>query len=100
VVDKDSAHHLGCNTVEVSAIPPLDPGLVRKAQPCLVDQRRRLESVSRTLASHAGPGDSSQFLIHQPDQFVRCAGLSVSDPPEQISNFAGRLHHGSPVCPL
>jgi hypothetical protein len=81
VVHEDAAHDAGGHGEEMRAVLPRDGLRIDQPQIGLVDERRRLDTVSRTLVSHVTPGDLMQFVMNERNQARE--RLFITAPPSQ-----------------
>lgn len=90
VVDQDAAHHLRGDGQEVRFVGECGGVASEQAHVGLVDQRRRLQRVSRILALQPAYGDAMQLAVDERDQFLGCRLVSVAQAVQQ--NRDARFH--------
>ncbi len=79
------------------AIFPVQISLVNQPHVGLVDQRRSLERVVRTLQSHVPVGQPVKFLMDERRQSVERRFVSIAPIHEQLGNLSGgRFHRAYP----
>ena len=77
VLDEDAPHGLGRRGEKVSAVVPFGGRLgADQTHVRLVNQRRRLERLSRCLRGHARGGEIPQLVVHEREQLG--GGLAVA----------------------
>jgi hypothetical protein len=64
------AHHLGCDSKEVSSILPAGIGAAEQAKKSFLHERGRLDQMVPALPREVMPGKSMQFRADQRQQFV------------------------------
>ena len=67
-LDEDAPHRLGCRGEEMRAI---GEDTIAQANPGLMDQSGRLQSVPRLFPRHLGGGQTSQFGVDERHQIVQ-----------------------------
>ena len=84
VIDQDVAHHLRRHREKVRPILPIN--ILRARQPNIrfVDQRRRLQRVTVTLALHVAMRDAPNFVVDERRQPVE-RGFVTLRPFDQQS---------------
>ena len=90
VVDQDLAHGVGRHRKELSAILPVEAGLLHEPQEDLVDERGGLERVLRTLTAHLCPGDATQLSLDEGKQVVQGALAVVARTLQERGDLGGR----------
>jgi len=72
---------------EMSAILPLHALIAHEAHVSLIHQRRRLQALAWTLASHVAARQSVELLIHDRGQPFERARVSVGPRAEQLAHL-------------
>src|SRR5437870_10412229 len=87
MVNQDLPHHSRRHTKEVSATFPVGSALSGKLQVGLVNQRRRLQSMNRSLALHVSMRDAAQLVIDQWGKTIErlSIALATSSPVTSCS---------------
>lgn len=86
-IDQDPAHGLGCGGDEMAVIVPSRLAISTQAKPCLVNEGRRLQGLSRTFAGHASGGNTAQLFVDQRQKFVWFHGNGRDQRPgRQLTN--------------
>ena len=78
-VDEDTPHQPRGHRQEVSPVLPVDVLKIDQSEVRLVHERRRVQAVPGTFASHAASGDAPQLVVHERDQLVE-GGLIARAP--------------------
>ena len=91
MIDQDAPHDARRHREEVRAILPRDVLHVDQPQVRLVDQRRRLEAVARTLAGHAAAGDPVQLAVDERNQPLEGVLVALSPFQQQSGDLGGWL---------
>jgi hypothetical protein len=86
VVHHDPAHQRGGHGEEVRAALPVGVRLVDQLQVDLVDERRRLQGVAGTLATHVAPGQPAQLGLDEGDELVERGPVPVAPVEEQLAD--------------
>lgn len=79
MVHEDAAHDASGQREEMCAVVPRDVLRVDQPEIRLVDERRRLETVSRTLSCHTAPRDPVELPMDERNQSLE--GTLVALPP-------------------
>jgi hypothetical protein len=79
MIDQDAPHHVRGDAEEVGAVLPGNPVLTCEAHIGLVDERRRLQRVIKSLPTKIRRGLSSELAIDERDQIV--TGSQVASTP-------------------
>ena len=82
---------------KVRAILPPDATNINEPEVDLVDERRGLENVARTFASHLPLCQTAQFLVHEREQLLQGSGVAVPPLDQQGCYVAQRSRGPSPV---
>jgi hypothetical protein len=83
VVDENAAHHVGGNGEKVLPALPGPFLLSQEAQAHFVDERSRLQGMTRGFAPHLMPRDATQVDVQPRDHLVKCVVIAVAPPLEQ-----------------
>jgi hypothetical protein len=86
MIDEHAAHQMRGDADEVRAILPGHASGVDQPNERFVDQRRRLQSVTSTLAIHVRASESSQLCLDKRQQALECALVAFAPRPEQLSD--------------
>ena len=78
VVHEDATHHAGRHREEVRAVVPGDVFRVDQPEVCLVDERRRLQAVSRAFVGHVAPRDLVELLVDERNQSLQGVGVALA----------------------
>ena len=62
--------------------------VAHQPQPCLMHERRGLESMPRDFVRHLLRGETAQFLIHQWKQFLGGLRVALLNAVKDVSDFA------------
>jgi hypothetical protein len=93
-IDQDSPHHPGGHRKKMCAILPPDAPRIDEPQIGFVDERRRLEDVVRTLARHLPPRQTTEVVMHDRNEFLERAIVTISPAQEQSGDVVrGRVGH-------
>ena len=93
-IDQDSPHHPGGHRKKMGAILPPDPPRLDEPQIGFVDERRRLEDMVRTLARHLPPRQATEVTMHDRNQFLERAIVTLSPAQEESRHVVrGRAGH-------
>ena len=84
------AYHLGRDGEEVSMVLPINPPLADQPQVCLVNQRRRLESVVVPLVLKISGRPAPEFLINQGQEIVLRVSVASRPRLKQARHHAPR----------
>src|SRR5436309_6584140 len=76
IIDESSAHSFSCGVEEMDASVPLDVLHSGKAQPGLVNEGGRLQSLARSFTGHFVSCQAPELVIDQRKQFLR--GLRIA----------------------
>ena len=76
IINENSAHGFGCGVEEMDASVPLDVLHSGKAQPGLVNEGGRLQSLARSFTGHFVGCQAPELVIDQRKQFLR--GLRIA----------------------
>src|SRR5262249_31956700 len=86
--DEDSPHRLGSGGKEMSsAIPVLSLFAAYQPQVHLVHQRRRLKRLARGLLPQLFGSQSTQRVVHQRQQLLGCARVTLLDGRQDLRHF-------------
>src|SRR5262249_8366805 len=81
----------------MGAILPWHAADIDQAEKRLIDQRRRLQRVIATLATHVAGGDAAKLGIHERRELLQRGGVAVAPGLEQPCHLTGRrLSHPTP----
>ena len=80
-IDQDPAHGLGRGGDEVAVTVPCRPAISTQTQPCLVNEGRGLQGLSRGFAGHASRGSPAQLFVDQRQEFVWFHGSGHDQGP-------------------
>jgi hypothetical protein len=98
VVHEDAAHHASGHGEEMRAVVPRDVFRVDQPQVRLVDERGRLEAVTRALVTHVPPRELMELSVDERNQLLE--GTLVALPPSEkavtLVGFSG-IPHFSPL---
>ena len=83
VVHEDAPHNASGYREEMRAVMPLNGLPVNQPDICLVDERRRLETVPDALSRHTASRDPVELLIDERNQPLEGVLVAVSPPEEQ-----------------
>ena len=86
VVDEDLTHQPGRQRKEVRAALQRHPIHIDETQEDLVDERRRLETVSGTFPPEMAARHAPQIVIQQRKQAVERRGVSLSPGQEELGD--------------
>jgi hypothetical protein len=96
VVDEDAAHGLGAGGEEVAArVPPLNGVSIHQSEVRFMDERRRLQGLSRLFSGQLRCRQFAQFVVDEWQQSARGAWVALLDARED----SGDLAHGDKVYP-
>ena len=87
VVHQNAPHHLRRHREEMRAILPPHALITHEAHVRLIHQRRRLQAMARTLASHVAARQSVKLLIHDRGQPFERARVAVGPRAEQLAHL-------------
>ena len=93
MIHENSTQLLPGDGKEMRAILPLHRLGFEQTQKHLVHQRRRLQSMVRTLTAHMISGQTSQFLINRGDQFVGSLLVPFAPAGQKRSNSFPIFRH-------
>src|ERR1700693_1113165 len=71
VIHQNAPHQLCGDGKEVRAVLPVDLPGVYQSQVGFVDERSRLQRVTRTLSKHVPPSQAAQLLMDQRKEFFQ-----------------------------
>ena len=91
-VDQDTAHDLRGHGKEVGAVLPAYVLPIDQPQVGLVDERRRLEDVSRALARHVSRREAMQLLVNQRRQRLERGLVAAAPRGEQLRDVRRGTH--------
>jgi hypothetical protein len=94
-VNEDAAHGLSGGGEEMGAPVDFGIGIAGLAQPGFMDQRRRLQRITRGFVRHPGGRQLAQLLIDQRQQFIGGPGVALVDGVEDAGDVA---HLVSSLC--
>ena len=70
------------------AVLPLDLADINEPEVDLIDERGRLEHVTRTLTRHVTPGEPAELLVHERQQLFDGVAVPASPLDEKGSDVA------------
>ena len=82
---------------KVRAILPPDATNINEPEVGLVDERRGLENVARTFASHLPLCQATQFVVHEREQLLQGSGVAVPPLDQQGCHVAQRSRGPTPA---
>jgi len=93
VIHEDAPHDAGRDGEEVRAIVPRYGFRIDQSEIRLVDERRGLEGVIRTLVSDVPLRDSMKFVVYERNQAVQRLLVALSPLEKQPSDLRGMLRN-------
>src|SRR6266436_2118595 len=85
IINENSAHSFGCGVEEMDASVPLDVLHSGKAQPGLVNEGGRLQSLARSFTGHFVSCQAPELVIDQRKQFLRGIRIARSTTRQRPS---------------
>jgi hypothetical protein len=82
-VNENPPHRLGGGDKEVRSVLEFRRLIADEPQPGLVDERSRLQRVSRRFTGHFARSEPTQFFIDQGQQLVGGFGIAAFDGAEK-----------------
>jgi hypothetical protein len=87
VIDHDAAHKLRGDGKEMSAVLPLRMSFVRELKVSVIQQRSCLQGMAGSLPAHVMLRQTLKLWLHERDQFLQCAWISVAPLAEQLGDL-------------
>jgi len=90
VVGEQPAHHGGAGREEVRPVPPGHLLAARESQEGLVDERGRLQGVSRRTLPQVPSGEGAEVPVHVVHEAIHGGGLPGAQVGQQLRHVTRR----------
>jgi len=100
VIHQNTPHHPRGHRDEVSTALPLNALHLDESQISLVDERCRLQSMTRTFTLHVPTREPVQFGVHKREKPVERVALTTAPRQQQLGRSGNLVAHASDSMPL